>query len=1188
MRVFYKLFLLLLLTEGIFSQNYGWITPNKTYLKFSIIDDGIYRINKSDFIQAGINVSFDPRSVKVFYKGEQVPIYFEGENDGTFDDADFFDFYGKRNYGGLTKTYKENLGNTVVDYITDEYYNLYSDTSVYWVGWDGNNGLRFPNSSLTSSTDYPYNYYFDKIHFEKDSTYSMGETYNAAVDFRYFNNEKVSGEGWYWKALGNGGLISQNFTLPENPIQNIQCGFKVFAYPNSRDTNYNEHKVILRINSTVVSTLFTDDYKKIDTTIPFSSSFITSGINSISFTYTPVFSNLNLFPSMYMDMMEITYPRSFIFSDGNMKFNLKSADTNSYIFHIKGVNTSNPISIYDVSNKFKITNYAIEGDTLAFTGHGNGNFEVNNKNITKKPYRIESRQVPDLVSSSNSADYILIYNKLFSSQAEQLRAHREAHDGMRAVRVSVEDIIDIFNFGMESPEAIRNFLTFAYSSWQQPHPSYVCLLGRGSLDPKNLLSEAYYRNLIPAYGNPLTDGYFVNNTAGAFTYTRKLAIGRLPAYTQQEAQDMVNKTISYDNNTPETWWKTFIMITGGGTRNEQQQFQNQANLFLNNYILFPPISQDGHKIYRNDSAGYVTYNYRDSIRNEINRGGLIVNFIGHAASQDWEVGLEDPAILSNFGKLPLVLSMTCFTGRNADANFRSFGEKFVYTPDKCAIGFVGSTGWSFSGPGDNYNDYLLQAYSIDSVRRIGDLLKYACTKLSSDSSIFAVKNTINCYNLLGDPASKLLLPAAPEFVIYQNDYFISNPYPSVNENINMKIFPKNLGTFADSCKYRFQVLRNSQVLIQKDTVKHNFAFRDTCAFSFTLDTIGNYSIKVILDPDNQYIEKFEDNNILTFQLPLKNISYLPLKPVDNSVINENNVKITGLHPQINFTQNAVKVLLQIDTSSSFTSPVFESSANVSGGVATSFNYQLNFLDTSKVYFWRTNTSINGNLTGWTGYSRFVYRPAANAFTDRSFLATKSNSVYDSNVTVRISLEKQFNNFSSSNLFYNGNGFELKNFAGQLTVRSYGSNGFEASYFIINGQVVFIDGGNNPGLNMVKLSRLTGKYMEFKNFRVFTSQARPQHHPHQRARSRRGHHRVEGGRILEAREIAGGSPIATARIARRITLLLRVFGSALVTWTGPTGTTCRARRRPDGESTPAARRRPARRPRGRRRPTTPRP
>jgi hypothetical protein len=76
----------------------------------------------------------------------------------------------------------------------------------------------------------------------------------------------------------------------------------------------------------------------------------------------------------------------------------------------------------------------------------------------------------------------------------------------------------------------------------------------------------------------------------------------------------------------------------------------------------------------------------------------------------------------------------------------------------------------------------------------------------------------------------------------------------------------------------------------------------------------------------------------------------------------------------------------------------------------------------------------------------------------------------------------------NNVFYTGSGFELKNFDGNLFVRSYGSNGNEASYFIINNFTVFIDGGSNPGLNIVKVSRLTGKLIEFRNFRLPAAQS----------------------------------------------------------------------------------------------------
>src|SRR4029077_13321801 len=85
------------------AQNYSWITPNKQYLKMSVADDGIYRISRTDFTSAGVNTAtVDPRTVKVYNKGTELPVYFEGEQDGTFDAADFLDFYGMRNYGGLT------------------------------------------------------------------------------------------------------------------------------------------------------------------------------------------------------------------------------------------------------------------------------------------------------------------------------------------------------------------------------------------------------------------------------------------------------------------------------------------------------------------------------------------------------------------------------------------------------------------------------------------------------------------------------------------------------------------------------------------------------------------------------------------------------------------------------------------------------------------------------------------------------------------------------------------------------------------------------------------------------------------------------------------------------------------------------------------------------------------------------
>ena len=267
-----------------YSQNYNWITPNKTCLKLYIAQDGVYRINKTDFNNAGISVTtIDPRSVKVLYKGNQVPIYFDGESDGVFGDNDFFDFYGIRNKGGLTKYINGiSIDNTVM-YTKDEYNNNYSDTSIYWIEWGGANGLRMTDvSSSNSFASYPSPYFFESVHKENDLVYSLGEHIND-TDYRYFNPEFVQGEGWYWSQLSD--LFSvRDSTKLKNPFKSEQplCKINFFAYPNANDTN----RLRVRFDNYVLGIYKTIGYKYYDTTISFPSTYIDSTSERSKFLFT--------------------------------------------------------------------------------------------------------------------------------------------------------------------------------------------------------------------------------------------------------------------------------------------------------------------------------------------------------------------------------------------------------------------------------------------------------------------------------------------------------------------------------------------------------------------------------------------------------------------------------------------------------------------------------------------------------------------------------------------------------------------------------------------------------------------------------------------------------------------------------------------------------------------------------------
>jgi len=1064
-----------------FAQNFNWITPGKTYLKLYIINEGLTRINKSDFINAGISTStVDPRTVKVFNKGSQAPIFFQGESDGIFNDGDYFDFYGTRNYGGLTNTYDQS--NNVI-YVTNEYYNPYSDTNIYWIDWGGENGLRFLNTNYTVSVPYPLDYYFSTVHFEKDKLYTQGEN-TSASDLRFLNTEKCAGEGWYWTLLSNNQTLSDTFSLPGLYGSTANASLRIFAYPqNSTSTIYNEHSLEIRVNGTLVSTLFTDNFKKVDTTVNFSGSVLSgSSVNNITIKYvSPGFDG-----RIYFDLFELSYPHSFKIFNKILDSKLSSSDTTSKLFKITGYNSFNSVNVYDVNNNIRISNFTNTGDTLKFTGRSNAKIEIVNDTIRNKPIRIKQKQVPNLVSGTNGADYLVIYNSLFHSQAEQLRAYRQSHDNYRSFKAEIEDIIDIFNYGIIDPVAIRHFVKYANNNWQQPALKFVCLFGRGSFDPKkNSQGSIYENNFIPVYGNPNSDGYFVNFNDGSFYYYDMVSVGRIPAYTASEAQIMVNKIIAYENESPDRWWKTFTFITGGSTFPEQQSYQQRSNFESNLYVKNPPVSGETVKIYRSDTSGNVTFNYADSIKNTINRGTLFVNFRGHAGSHDWEVGMSDPNILNNGNKLPIILSLTCFTGENSKSEFRGFGEKFMYLNGKGSIGFVGTTGWSFGSQGNDFGTYILQALALDSNRRMGDLLKYAGVFMADDSTSFSVRHTVNCYDLLGDPAVKLILPRYPEFVISNNDYKLSSQSVILNEPVTLKITPKNYGLHADSCKIRFQLKKNNLNYLIKDTSYRAFRYLDTVLYTFKIDTPGVYKMTVILDQNNRFPFEDESNNSITINIPFNEYSYLPISPVNNSLIFSDTLEFSGLNPLIDYKQNNIKVILQLDTNLLFNSPVLQTFAsNNLSGTDTKFRSSLPVLNNNTLYYWRTNSVINGDTTGWNKTRIFIYNNGIST----GEKTTESDRFAGANKIVNL-VKYKSNQYTESDFYNTGfkdGSIKLNEFSSNLFVRSYGSNAEEASYFSVGSRNVYIDGGANAGLNLLKVKKLSGSILEFKNFRMQTS------------------------------------------------------------------------------------------------------
>ncbi len=153
-----------------------------------------------------------------------------------------------------------------------------------------------------------------------------------------------------------------------------------------------------------------------------------------------------------------------------------------------------------------------------------------------------------LKRTSNRADTIVIGPRAFLDAARPLVEHRR-RQGLTPLAVPVEEIYAEFGFGEPRPEAIREFLSYAYHHWTAPSLRYVLLLGDATYDFKNdyglnvenhvppLMIETRYLQTVsdPTYAAVNGDDLLPD-----------VAIGRLPAASVDELRAMVGKILAYE------------------------------------------------------------------------------------------------------------------------------------------------------------------------------------------------------------------------------------------------------------------------------------------------------------------------------------------------------------------------------------------------------------------------------------------------------------------------------------------------------------------------------------------------------------------------------------------------------------------------------------------------------------------
>lgn len=431
--------------------------------------------------------------------------------------------------------------------------------------------------------------------------------------------------------------------------------------------------------------------------------------------------------------------------------------------------------------RFRVAGAAENVDLYPFIeGHG------------AKPVLVRAVSARDLRDADRGYDYLIIaHPSLLESIAPLARYHAE--HGHRVEVVNADDIYDQFNGGIAHPRAIRDFVAWGAAHWRVK-PRYLLLVGDASTaihhDPRNgrlgtssylmtpdppsaeilpgsgfggmdsyaypaIANQVATRNLIPTWQYPTAEGQGASDNEYAALrpgdFHPTLAVGRFPVVTPAQVKAIVDKTLDYlAHPAPGDWRRAVTFVSTSEVASFKQESDKIAASLDRRGFATNNVYTDF-----NDKSREHYEQARTTLRRDLDAGNLLVHFLGHGGSYIWRVGpmgdlfsLDDVSRLSNAGRYPMVLAMTCFSAPFDNPSDDSIGERFLREADKGAVA-VFAASWKNS-PNPEYSKTLIDEL-LKPGMPIGDAI------VAAKASI-ADRDFVETYNLLGDPALVLARP----------------------------------------------------------------------------------------------------------------------------------------------------------------------------------------------------------------------------------------------------------------------------------------------------------------------------------------------------------------------------------------------------------------------------------------------
>lgn len=859
-----------------------WINYNNSYVKFSVSANTIFRIKKIDLVNKGIsNLSFDPRTIKIYQSGKEIPVYVKGEQDGSFDEEDYIEFFGGQNY---PKKSHRIINNDNEEY--NEYLNRYTDSLYFFLTWGSENGNRVHVQNLDLVSEDTLDYFKQIYHFESNTMLQNLNGDELANQYPDWNKNKT----WYREWVFTG---AKNYQIKLDNIyknKSARVLFKLVSGGSSISTK--AHQILLKVNNVKIDSQVVDRFKQVLLSNTMNSSSLIEGNNQFTISNLSNGTSPNF---LALDWYEVEYPKLMTAQRDSLFFTLdETLPTKVRTIKVKNVSTSDIVVYKTKPFLKKIESYKMSGNQLIFadTTSGMDQYIFIPTALIQSPTIIYTKKFVNLRDVNRSAEYIAITHSSFLKSAQDYVANIADKYEANAVVIKTEDIFDEFSFGYPYPEAIRSFLSSTLKFWKSPKPLYLTLIGDADYDYKKFRFKSSGvlggGNFVPSFGFPVSDNWFA--LLNANVSIPQMIVGRIPINTGDELARYSQKIDNYFNSASDGWNKKYLFFSGGNASNSSEiaLFKTANDSVISRYVKSAPVGGEVHHFYKTISPQSDFGPFTSAVLNgAIDDGAIVISYLGHSGTATWDNSINEITQLKNkTNRNPLIVDFGCSTNKFAEPDIVCFGERFLLATDGQAIGYVGNSSLGFS------SSSLLAPFEFFSVlskepglSQGNALMKTKISIVNNLGSSFASKIFALTSTLLGDPIIKLKLPANTNLHLDENSFLSRDSYLSeLNDSVLVKYFVQNYGTADSKQQYKISFTQkyNGKVITNKSVLRIVPFITDTLAFWIKAKGYpGENELNLILNTDNTVTESSKDDNMLRSTINIYSASLRDIVTSDN-------------------------------------------------------------------------------------------------------------------------------------------------------------------------------------------------------------------------------------------------------------------------------------------------------------------